>query len=242
MTQVTLSVIIGRFQPFHKGHRKLFDHASKISDQTLALIGSAFRPRSEKNAFKWSERAGFIADAMQAAGNPMQITCLPLVDTLYDDKTWAGNVRTAIDLHLRNQGIATSEVKVILVGHDKDESSRYLRWFPEYEAASVHAECNGSTVLNATDMRAALFLGTAPVARVRETFGAFETEQAIAWIERNPKDATRVKAEAEYNQAYRENYKKAVAAFGYEIPADCADAVVVQNGHILLVERANAPG
>lgn len=242
MTQVTLSVIIGRFQPFHKGHRKLFDRASKISDQTLVLIGSAFRPRSEKNAFKWSERAGFIVDAMKAAGNPMQITCLPLVDTLYDDKTWAGNVRTAIDLHLRNQRIAASEVKVVLVGHDKDESSRYLRWFPEYEAASIDAERNGSSVLNATDMRAALFLGTTPVAQAREIFGPFETDQAVAWIEKNPKDAGRIKAEAEYNQAYRNNYERAVAAFGYEVPADCADAVVVQNGHILLVERANAPG
>ncbi|WP_306112742.1 MULTISPECIES: NUDIX domain-containing protein [unclassified Roseovarius] len=242
MTQVTLSVIIGRFQPFHKGHRKLFDHASNISDQTLVLIGSAFRPRSEKNAFKWSERAEFIAAAMKAAGSDMQITCLPLVDTLYDDKTWAGNVRTAIDLHLRNQGIARRDVKIILVGHDKDESSRYLRWFPEFDAASVEAERNGTAVLNATDMRAAFFLNARPMGQVRETFGSFETDQVIAWMENHPAEVARIRAEAEYNQAYRENYEKAVAAFGYEIPADCADAVVVQNGHILLVERANAPG
>ena len=242
MTQVTLSVIIGRFQPFHKGHRKLFDHASRISDQTLVLIGSSFRPRSEKNAFKWTERAGFIQNAMKAAGNDMPITCLPLVDTLYDDRTWAGNVRTAIDLHLRNQGIDRSAVKVVLVGHDKDESSRYLRWFPEFEAASVEAERNGTDVLNATDMRAALFLGTAPTGQVREVFGAVETDQVISWMEQNPDAVAQITAEAKYNQAYRENYARAVAAFGHEIPADCADAVVVQNGFILLVERAQAPG
>ncbi|WP_136442454.1 NUDIX domain-containing protein [Pacificoceanicola onchidii] len=242
MTQVTLSVIIGRFQPFHKGHRKLFDHASQHSDQTLVLIGSAFRPRSEKNAFKWTERAAFIHAALKAAGNSADVTCLPLIDTLYDDRTWAGNVRTAIDLHLRTKGIARDAVRVVLVGHDKDESSRYLRWFPEFEAASVDAERNGSTVLNATDMRAGLFLNAAPIARLRETFGAFETDQVVAWMEQNPKDVARVRAEAQYNAAYRDAYGKAVAAFGYDIPADCADAVVVQNGHILLVERAKAPG
>jgi bifunctional NMN adenylyltransferase/nudix hydrolase len=242
MTQVTLSVIIGRFQPFHKGHRKLFDHASHISDKTLVLIGSAFRPRTEKNAFKWTERAEFISNAMTAAGHQSKITCLPLIDTLYDDKTWAGNVRTAIDLHLRTEGIAQANVKIVLVGHDKDESSRYLRWFPEFDAVSVEAERCGSTVLNATDMRAGLFLDKTPVAKLRETFGNLETDQVVSWMEQNPKAVAQIRAEAAYNQAYRANYRRAVAAFGYEIPADCADAVVVQNGHILLVERGNAPG
>ncbi|UWQ28331.1 NUDIX domain-containing protein [Leisingera sp. M523] len=242
MTQVTLSVIIGRFQPFHKGHRKLFEHASQISDQTLTLIGSAFRPRSEKNAFKWTERADFITTAMKSAGCTADITCLPLIDTLYDDKTWAGNVRTAIDLHLRTQGIARADARIVLVGHDKDESSRYLRWFPELEAVSVEAERNGSTVLNATDMRAGLFLDKAPVAKLRDTFGAVETDQVVSWMEQNTGAVAQIRAEAAYNQAYRENYRKAVATFGHEIPADCADAVVVQNGHILLVERAKAPG
>lgn len=242
MSQVTLSVIIGRFQPFHKGHRKLFEHASHISDQTLVLIGSSFRPRSEKNAFKWTERADFIANAMKASGSTAQITCLPLIDTLYDDKTWAGNVRTAIDLHLRTQGIARADANIVLVGHDKDESSRYLRWFPEFKAAAVEAEHIAGTVLNATDMRAGFFLGKTPVAKLRDVFGTVETDQVVAWMDTHPDAVAQIRAEAAYNQSYRENYQKAVSAFGYEIPADCADAVVVQNGHILLVERANAPG
>jgi len=179
---------------------------------------------------------------MSAAGSDMNITCLPLVDTLYDDKTWAGNVRTAIDLHLRNQGLNATDAKIILVGHDKDESSQYLRWFPEYASAPVDAEIRDDDVLNATDMRAALFLGAQPVARIREIFGAVETDQVVSWMEQHPEETSQIRAEAEYNQAYRARTAKAVAALGYEIPADCADAVVVQNGHILLVERRNAPG
>ncbi|MEO0918080.1 MAG: NUDIX domain-containing protein [Pseudomonadota bacterium] len=242
MPKVTVSVIIGRFQPFHKGHMKLFTSAQSTSDQTLVLIGSAFRPRTEKNAFKWSERATFIQQAVKAAGINQPITCLPLVDTLYDDRTWAGNVRTAIDLYLRTEGVAREDAKVVLVGHDKDESSRYLQWFPEFDAIAVDAETRAGTVLNATDMRAALFLGTEPVAKTRDRFGAFETEQVVAWMEQNPAEVDRVRSEAEYNDAYRKTYRSAVAALGYEIPADCADAVVLQNGHILLVERATTPG
>ncbi len=242
MTQITLSVIIGRFQPFHKGHRRLFEHSSKISDQTLVLIGSAFRPRSEKNAFKWTERSRFIQDAVKASGLEMQITCLPLVDTLYDDKTWAGNVRTAIDLHLRKQGIDREDIRIVLVGHDKDESSKYLHWFPEMDAVSVEAEIAEQGVLNATEMRAALFLENDTDTQIHEVYGAFETAQVLAWMVKNPKAVAQIKAEARYNAAYREKYKTAVAALGYDFPADCADALVLQNGHILLVERAKAPG
>ncbi|MEX0302991.1 MAG: NUDIX domain-containing protein, partial [Leisingera sp.] len=242
MTEVTLSVIIGRFQPFHKGHRKLFQHAFSISDETLVLIGSAFRPRSEKNAFKWSERAGFITAALKAAGLDAPVTCLPLVDTLYDDKTWAGNVRTAVDLHLRNRGFDREKVKIVLVGHDKDESSKYLRWFPEFTAAAVEAESNGTEVINATDMRAALFLEQTPVEEMQQRFGNFETNQVLAWMGKSPEAVAQITTEAKYNAAYRTKYARAVASFGHEIPADCADAVVVQNGHILLVERGQAPG
>ncbi|MEM7718084.1 MAG: NUDIX domain-containing protein [Pseudomonadota bacterium] len=242
MLNITVSVIIGRFQPFHKGHMKLFTSAQEISDQTLVLIGSAFRPRTEKNAFKWTERATFIQDALKASGVTHPVTCLPLVDTLYDDKTWAGNVRTAIDLHLRTSGIVAEDAKIVLVGHDKDESSRYLQWFPEFEAIAVDAETSEGTILNATDMRAALFLGTTAVGHVRDRFGAFETDQVTIWMDQNPDQVRRIRSEAEFNQTYRDTYKRAVAALGHEFPADCADAVVVQNGHILLVERANTPG
>ena len=242
MTEITLAVIIGRFQPFHKGHRKLFAHAQNISDETLVLIGSAFRPRSEKNAFKWSERATFISAALQNAGHTSPVTCLPLVDTLYDDSTWAGNVRTAIDLHLRNRGLQRGDVNIILIGHDKDESSKYLRWFPELKTQAVAAEQVENQVINATDMRADLFLNNTPVDTMRAQFGGFETDQILAWMAKTPHAVAQITAEAEYNTAYRAKYARAVASFGYEIPADCADAVVVQNGHILLVERANAPG
>jgi bifunctional NMN adenylyltransferase/nudix hydrolase len=44
------SVLIGRFQPFHLGHKYCFEESLKISDETIFVIGSVNQPRSEKKS------------------------------------------------------------------------------------------------------------------------------------------------------------------------------------------------
>ena len=39
-------VFIGRFQPFHRGHKAVIDEALKRADKVIMLIGSANLPRS----------------------------------------------------------------------------------------------------------------------------------------------------------------------------------------------------
>lgn len=42
-------VFIGRFQPFHSGHKAVIDEALKRADEVIMLIGSANLPRSLRN-------------------------------------------------------------------------------------------------------------------------------------------------------------------------------------------------
>ena len=56
-------VFIGRFQPFHCGHKAVVDEALKRADNVIMLIGSANLPRSLRNPFSVDERATMIKNA-----------------------------------------------------------------------------------------------------------------------------------------------------------------------------------
>lgn len=99
-------------------------------------------------------------------------------------------------------------------------------------------------------MRQSLLFGTKPVAETKGTYGDFETDQFLAWMKANPEAVEQVRAEAECNKKNRALYAalkeltKQITGFeeGFDIPTDCADAVVLQNNHVLLVKRKHAPG
>ncbi len=242
MPENTLTVIIGRFQPFHRGHRKLFEHASSISKDALVLIGSAFRPRTSRYAFTWNERANFIQTALKSAGIDLNVTCLPLVDTLYDDSTWAGNVRTAIDLHLRNHVIDPERTKIVLVGNDEIEGSKYLNAFPEYETLIVEAATSKGVTLNAAELRDSIFLDKFEREELCQIYGTAEIYQLMAWMENNSDAVQKIRDDAEYCKNQRVRMLRSSKGYGHEIPMNCAEAIVTHSGHILLVERDDMNG
>ena len=53
-------VFIGRFQPFHCGHKAVIDEALQRADNVIMLIGSANLPRSLRNPFSVDERTAMI--------------------------------------------------------------------------------------------------------------------------------------------------------------------------------------
>lgn len=40
MTKYDTAVLIGRFQPFHLGHRALLEHAARLAANLIVVIGS----------------------------------------------------------------------------------------------------------------------------------------------------------------------------------------------------------
>ncbi len=235
MTRQTLAVFIGRFQPFHAGHLDVLEQALSRADSMLMLVGSAYRPRSWKNPFTYSERRAFIAAGTTHLSKP--VATLPLVDTLYNDRAWISNVRTAVTLHMRRAGMDPAKTDVILTGFEKDKSSQYLRWFPTWEMMQAEPKMHGGVVLNATDLREALFFsGTV------EAFGENHVAPVREWIETNSDAVKTIREEGAFVSKYRAKTAEAEKVFGYPIPVNTADAVVIQSGHVLLVERLVQPG
>ena len=216
-------VFIGRFQPFHRGHKAVIDEALKRSDDVIMLIGSANLPRSLRNPFSVAERSAMIKGAY-AAEEAARIHCVGLDDALYNDTRWLQYVQAGVksvtgDLH----------TDIGLIGHSKDSSSYYLSLFPNWASVSVPNYHN----LSATPIRDSYLMGATPTP------------------ERTPESTRHVldnfKKTDEYQRLHEEadfidKYKRQWASAPYAPTFMTADALVVQSGHILLVERRSMPG
>lgn len=139
------ALYIGRFQPPHHAHLAsalaALDHAPKL---TLGL-GSSNLARSVKNPWRAAERAQLWRQALAGAGADVErVRFCPLADR-FDAQAWAADVR----------GLFAPSEQVLLVGYEKDDSSAYLHWFPNWQRL-VLPELEGG--LSATELRRAYFL------------------------------------------------------------------------------------
>lgn len=132
-----LGLLIGRFQPPHIGHIELIRMALTQCDQLLILLGcTENKERTRKNPFTWSERAQMIRDSLTQQ-DCERLIITPLSDTT-SDQQWcdtikeevASTIHKKINIHAHAPGDYTESVK--LFGCNKDASSIYLQWFPEY--------------------------------------------------------------------------------------------------------------
>lgn len=235
----TLAVFIGRFQPFHIGHLDVIASVAARADSILMLVGSAYRPRSWKNPFSYGERLQFIRGSTSDLG--VAVDMLPLVDTLYNDRAWATNVRTAVRLHLRAKGLDPDQTDIAITGFEKDKSSQYLRWFPEWQMIPAAPTQHDGKIINATDLRETLFFPD-EAAHGPDRFGPAQVAAVQDWMTAHPEAVARVQAEAAFVKEYRARIAAAERVYGYPFPINTADAVVVQSGHILMIQRQKEPG
>lgn len=112
-----ISFVIGRFQPFHKGHKALVDKALSVSKKVIVFIGSAQESRTEKNPFGPSERMQMILASYNDAQR-RRLIFVPLPDYQSHDK-WLEHISNSLELI--NQGEST----FTFVCCDKDESTAF---------------------------------------------------------------------------------------------------------------------
>lgn len=116
--------------------------------QLLVILGSARSPRTPKNPFTAQEREALIAGMLREAGVPGERVAFAPVADDPDEARWLAAVREAA----RSRAKGTS---VALIGHIKDDSSYYLRSFPEWPYLPSRVE----SPLGATEVRRLYFEG-----------------------------------------------------------------------------------
>ncbi|WP_080648861.1 nicotinate-nicotinamide nucleotide adenylyltransferase [Acinetobacter lactucae] len=141
-------VFIGRFQPFHLAHMQTIEIALQQSHYVVLALGSAQMERNIKNPFLAIEREQMILSNFSLE-EQKRIKFVHVVD-VYNDKKWVKQVKSLVN------SVIQPNSKVGLIGHFKDESSYYLRLFPEWIMVELDSLKDS---ISATPMREAYYRG-----------------------------------------------------------------------------------
>ena len=234
MNSPHVSVLVGRFQPFHEAHLALLRRAREIAPQTIVVLGSAHQARTPKNPFSWRERAEMIRLALPEPGRH-RVHFLPVRD-YYDEARWVRAVRAGVVRIAAEAGVAPNP-DVVLVGHFKDATSAYLKGFPGWTLETVARQPGA----DGTQVRDALF-GAEPdaldatLSALVDALPATTRQFLRGWSALPYRDT--LAAEWQMLRAYKQAWKAAP----YPPVFVTVDAVVRCAGRVLLVERAKAPG
>ncbi len=232
-------VFIGRFQPFHNGHKAVIETALEQAKEVVVVVGSSFAARNIRNPFTFQERKAMIEacftepqhfsyEGAQGRVRIPRVKVVPVSDFPYDDNKWVNAIQKIVDEtvpHAQDVG---------LIGHSKDSTSYYLNIFPRWKN---HVEVEDVGGINATDIRKVMFEENAGLAALLTM-----PEQARAEVLKilmTNKDSW----DTLYNEYQMvKKYKEAWKAAPFPPTFMTVDAVVVQSGHILLVKRGDMPG
>jgi len=237
-----LLVFIGRFQPFHVEHKRVIDTALAKAKNVLVLVGSSGKARTIRNPFTFDERANMIRDSFNfMSGEQNHLIIKPLFDKTYNDAAWVKQVQdvvkeTALDV-INGGGFRTaglSDAKVGLIGASKDNTSYYLKLFPQWGSVNVplehemHATVIREHYLDGSFERHLVDTTLLPHAVTKFLFDEFIHTDAY----------TQLRSELEHVR----KYKKSWEAAPYPVKHMTVDSVVEQSGHVLLVKRKAEPG
>lgn len=124
-------LFIGRFQPLHLGHQRLIAQALEKSEQLIILLGSADEARTLRNPWTVEERKTLIyAHFNQRECEKIKIGA---VADNSSDAIWVDNVIKAV------REFKNSDDYITLFGHDKDDTTYYLKLFPQWAVDSVES-------------------------------------------------------------------------------------------------------
>ena len=236
-----LAVYIGRFQPLHLGHMFAIKRGLSHADRVLVLMGDTGGPRSIKNPWTFEERKTMLQKSLPTATGWTADDVAPevLIDTITDvphnDQLWIAQVQAVVAKHAKVIGAK----RIALIGHEKDGSSFYLKYFPQWKFVDTgYEELEGQFErrIDATKIREFIFED-----HIQYTVGLLgrEVREYILYLrEQNPE----VMEELTYEYNAIKKYRASWASAPFPPIFVTTDAVVIQSGHVLLVKRGQRPG
>lgn len=237
MAKYKTLVYIGRFSPFHNGHLETIRLAQQLCEQIIIIIGSSHGPRTVKNPWTYEERVRFITESLSndlGHDSPelkefnVSFEYEPAVDYLYNDDRWAKQIQDIVAKY--NDDDST----IGIIGHEKDDSSFYLKMFPQWQKRLINATAHNGSVINGTDIRYAFFSGM--IEKCSEYLPYIVFMNLYASYDRNW--VKEIRTEQVFIQAYKQQF----SSLPYPPIFVTTDAVVVQSGHILMIKRRSYPG
>ena len=214
----TVGVVVGRFQPFHGGHRKLVETALAANDGVVVIIGSARSARSLRNPWIASERRDFI-DANLDPQHRSRVLFIEVPDRFDDEAVW---IKSVID-------------SVTSIAPNARRFTHYNladeKWFTNWDFKKVEGFSNVSQ----KSIRENFFRDASSV------------NSDLNLAEATKKFLTRFATTPEYQRLVEEQraidkYKDAWSESPFEPVFVTTDALVIQAGRMILIKRKKAPG
>ncbi|HJV62887.1 MAG TPA: NUDIX domain-containing protein [Albitalea sp.] len=228
------AVVIGRFQPVHRGHVALLQRALASAPYCVVVLGSARQARTPRNPFTWEERRELVRMAV-APHERERLLFLPVRD-YYDDMRWAEAVRSGVASLLADRDPACGS-DVVLIGHFGDAGGEDLHGFPEWRPVNMErvVGVSGAAIRDAyfhvagrdVDAALAAVASQAPPGTI-EFLRAWSVQPQYA----------EVAQEWEVLRRYKTQWSEAP----YPPVFVTADAVVRCAAHVLLIRRGRPPG
>ena len=229
-----LIIYIGRFQPFHNAHKKTIDIAQDMASQVLVLVGSSETARSPKNPWTYAERRSMIMDSPYDTWSNIKVKGIK--DHTYNNAQWIQEVGGVVTKFIDNNWSENDreKLKIGIIGHDKDHTSFYLNYFPQWKDIIVPAFPERGETIDATKIRNLMFKedyhfikGVVPL-KVFDMIERFTHTSAYDNLKRWWDDI-----DVEKNKWAGSPYPPIFVT---------SDSVVVQSGHVLLIQRGGEQG
>ena len=233
-----IAIYIGKFQPLHNSHKQIIEHCLNSYHRTIVLAGSSNRRISIIRPFGFNIAKQWIHSIKKADED---LFVYPLKDYIYNEQKWITQVEDIIYRNLELSGIDIDDVEISIVGADKDESSYYLKSFPNFKFDEMELTNNN---LSSTLIRDLWFSGKDFEDLVPESVsgvmrGIIEVPYCKIAGENTP-----TFADLKEERAFYAKEKEMFASYPFQetLKFYCADPVIVCDGNILLVKRGQAPG
>lgn len=232
-----LAVVIGRFQPVHKGHIPTLEKAATVAKHVLIVIGSVNQPRTPADPFTYDERKSFLENVIKEIDTTVEFSFCGVEDRLYQHHEWVANVRKHATKIINERSADNDNVAIL--GHEKDETSFYLTHFKPWKVVDTGpwvGDFEHDDTVSATHIRSLWFEGKLGYAKGILAESVYNG--ILDWCSDNEREYFDIKEWYEEQQQYIDDTQLGA----YPVQFNTTDAVVVQSGNILMVRRKYHPG
>lgn len=164
-----VGILIGRFQPLHKGHVNAIEFARNNSERLFVIVGSAEKSNQERNPFSFEERKKMISLALKGKKLHDNISIVPINDAR-NHTEWIESIKNTI-----------GEYNLIFTNDELTE-----KLFKEEGAEVLNVPLQDRNELSATEVRKRLELDkeweslvTPEIARYLKEINAVERMKSI---------------------------------------------------------------
>ena len=239
--QYKTAVYIGRMQPIHKAHLESIKTALDLAESLIIVVGSYNRAKSVKNPFSYEERVVLIKESLKEFFGETdknwkdrtdsilnRITFIPVRDYMYNDYKWASEIYSKC---IANG--ATETKSTVIVGCVKDDSSYYLKMFPQWSMKRIPYLYN----LDATHIRNEWF-ETGELKKYSEYVSPYTLKEMNRIASYDKSLYSDLKAEFDFLKEHKRMWDVAP----YPVTFTTVDTLVIKSGCVLLIKRGTQLG